>query len=132
MINGTVRAQVDKVRDTLWTGGISNPLEVIEQIKYLLFLKRLDEAQTALGRQANRMGGEQITNSIFPDGTDHRGRSQSDRRWSKFKDFSRDEEFTLFSEHMFPILRDELTKDSSGDNSTLFASLQHRASKGEL
>ena len=43
MITGDLKNKVDRVWDTFWSGGISNPLEVIEQITYLLFLKRLDE-----------------------------------------------------------------------------------------
>lgn len=43
MLTGEVRNQVDKIWDAFWSGGISNPMEVIEQMTYLLFIKRLDE-----------------------------------------------------------------------------------------
>jgi HsdM N-terminal domain len=43
MLTGEIRNQIDRFWDAFWSGGISNPLEVIEQITYLLFLKRLDE-----------------------------------------------------------------------------------------
>jgi hypothetical protein len=43
VLTGDPRNQVDRIWDTFWTGGISNPLEVIEQITYLLFLRRLDD-----------------------------------------------------------------------------------------
>ena len=46
MLTGEIRGQVDRLWDAFWSGGISNPLEVIEQITYLLFLRRLDELQT--------------------------------------------------------------------------------------
>ena len=46
MLTGEIRNQIDRIWDTFWSGGISNPLEVIEQITYLLFLKRLDEQET--------------------------------------------------------------------------------------
>ncbi len=46
MVTGTLKSQVDKVWDAFWSGGIANPLQVIEQITYLLFLRRLDELQT--------------------------------------------------------------------------------------
>ena len=46
MVTGTLKSQVDRVWDAFWSGGISNPLEVIEQITYLLFLRRLDDLQT--------------------------------------------------------------------------------------
>lgn len=45
MITGVIKSQIDKVWDAFWSGGISNPLEVIEQITYLLFLRRLDDMQ---------------------------------------------------------------------------------------
>ena len=45
MITGSVRNQVDAIWDAFWSGGISNPLEVIEQITYLLFIKMADERQ---------------------------------------------------------------------------------------
>ena len=46
MLTGTIRNQVDSIWNAFWSGGISNPLEVIEQITYLL-LKRVDELETA-------------------------------------------------------------------------------------
>jgi hypothetical protein len=43
MITGELKSKVDRIWDTMWSGGISNPLSVIEQLTYLLFIKRLDE-----------------------------------------------------------------------------------------
>ena len=43
MLTGEIRRQIDQVWDSFWTGGLSNPMEVMEQITYLLFLKRLDD-----------------------------------------------------------------------------------------
>ena len=42
MITGELKSQVDKIWEAFWTGGISNPLPVIEQFTYLLFIRRLD------------------------------------------------------------------------------------------
>lgn len=56
IITGELKSQVDSVWNASWTGGISNPLEVIEQITYLLFLKRLDDNQIATERKASRTG----------------------------------------------------------------------------
>ncbi|MFW0773818.1 type I restriction-modification system subunit M [Paenarthrobacter nitroguajacolicus] len=117
MITGEIKAQVDKVWNTFWSGGISNPLEVIEQITYLLFLKRLDENHTRAEKQANILG-EPIENAVFPEGLDPQGRPYSDLRWSKFKDFGQTEMFTLFQQSIFPFLRTELTKQSNGEDST--------------
>jgi type I restriction enzyme M protein len=46
MITGEIKTQVDSIWNAFWSGGISNPMEVIEQMTYLLFIKRLDELQT--------------------------------------------------------------------------------------
>lgn len=46
MITGEVRNKVDKIWEVFWTGGITNPLEVIEQFTYLLFIKQLDDVET--------------------------------------------------------------------------------------
>eukprot|EP01041_Mallomonas_annulata_P032189 gene32189-54626_t len=53
MLTGEKRSQIDKIWNAFWTGGVSNPLTVIEQITYLLFIKRLDELQTAKEQKAN-------------------------------------------------------------------------------
>ena len=117
MITGVLKSQVDRVWDAFWSGGISNPIEIIEQITYLLFLRRLDEAQTALERKANRTG-KPAERPIFPDGSDRFGRSYQDLRWSKFKSFDKTEMFTVFSESVFPFLREELPLQSDGSDSS--------------
>lgn len=117
MITGELKSQVDRLWDAFWSGGISNPIEVIEQITYLLFLRRLDEAQTALERKASR-SGKPVENPIFPDGTDRFGRSYQDLRWSRFKSFDKTEMFAVFSESVFPFLREELVRQSDGSDSS--------------
>ena len=57
MITGELRSKVDRIWDTMWSGGISNPLSVIEQLTYLLFIKRLDELHTLRERKAARTRG---------------------------------------------------------------------------
>ena len=64
MLTGEIRNQVDRIWDTFWTGGISNPLEVIEQLTYLLFIKRLDEVHTRRENRANTLG-QPIEDPIF-------------------------------------------------------------------
>lgn len=53
MITGEIKSKIDKIWNTFWTGGIANPLTVIEQFTFLLFIRRLDEEQTAKEKQAN-------------------------------------------------------------------------------
>ena len=54
MITGEIKSKIDRIWDTMWSGGISNPLSVIEQLTYLLFIKRLDELHTLKERKAAR------------------------------------------------------------------------------
>ncbi len=54
MITGETKSKIDRIWDTMWSGGISNPLSVIEQLTYLLFIKRLDELHTLKERKAVR------------------------------------------------------------------------------
>lgn len=104
MVTGTLKSQVDKVWDAFWTGGISNPLEVIEQITYLLFLRRLDELETREENRATRLK-RRMARRIFPEGDDPRGRPYQDLRWSRFRNFSSAEMFDVVAEHVFPFLR---------------------------
>lgn len=57
MITGELKSKVDKLWTTFWNNGISNPLSVIEQISYLLFIKRLDDLQLAQEKKIKRLGG---------------------------------------------------------------------------
>ena len=56
MITGELKSKIDSIWDTMWSGGISNPLSVIEQLTYLLFIKRLDELHTRKEGKAVRTG----------------------------------------------------------------------------
>jgi len=112
MLTGEIRSQVDRIWDAFWTGGISNPLEVMEQITYLLFLRRLDDQQLLKENLANRTR-QPIQDPVFPTGKDPKKRPYKDLRWSSFKNASPAEMFTLVSEHVFPFLR-----TLGGDGST--------------
>lgn len=54
MLTGELRSKIDAVWNAFWAGGIANPLEVIEQITYLLFMRGLDEAHTLEENKATR------------------------------------------------------------------------------
>ena len=69
MLTGEIRSQIDQIWNAFWSGGISNPLEVIEQITYLLFLKRLDEQEIAEELKANREK-KPMQKRFFPEGKD--------------------------------------------------------------
>ena len=68
MIAGTIKSQVDQVWNAFWSGGISNPLEVIEQITYLLFIRRLDDIQTLCLNQRART--KKAVPLVFPEDKD--------------------------------------------------------------
>ncbi|MFO1184774.1 MAG: class I SAM-dependent DNA methyltransferase [Bauldia sp.] len=112
MITGPIRSQIDQIWNAFWSGGISNPLEVIEQITYLLFIRRLDDLQTLEENKAARLK-QPVERRVFPEGKDGKGRPFADFRWSRFKNFSAPEMFTVISEHVFPFLR-----TLGGDQST--------------
>ena len=68
MITGELRNKVDKIWETFWTGGITNPLSVIEQFTYLIFIKSLDDKQIREEMDANLLGIEPkiIFNEKYP------------------------------------------------------------------
>src|SRR5213083_2017389 len=112
MLTGEIRNQIDLIWDAFWAGGIANPLEVIEQITFLLFIRRLDDLHTLEENKANRLT-QPIERRIFPEGSDPKGRPYEDLRWSRFKNLAAKEMFDVVGEHVFPFLR-----DLGGDNST--------------
>ena len=112
MVTGEIRNQIDQIWNSFWSGGIANPLEVIEQFTYLLFIRRLDELHTLEERKAVRLK-RPIERRIFPQGKDPKGRPYDDLRWSRFKHFAPAEMFTVIGEHVFPFLR-----TLGGDGST--------------
>jgi len=104
MLSSELRNQIDRIWDAFWSGGISNPLEVIEQITYLLFLRRLDDLQTLEENKARTLK-RRIEKRVFPEGKDSRGRPYDDVRWSRFRHFAPAEMFAIVDEHVFPFLR---------------------------
>ncbi len=89
MITGELKSQVDRIWETFWTGGISNPLTVIEQFTFLLFLRRLDENQTTQEKKANLLGTP-LKSPLY-------SASQTRFRWSSFKDKDPETMFALFT-----------------------------------
>jgi type I restriction enzyme M protein len=104
MLTGDIRNQVDTIWNSFWTGGISNPLEVIEQITYLLFLRRLDDLHTVEELKATRLK-KPMERRVFPEGVDPKGKPYDEMRWSRFKDAEARAMFETVSEHVFPWLR---------------------------
>jgi type I restriction enzyme M protein len=74
MLTGEIRNQIDSIWNDFWAGGVANPLSVIEQMTYLLFIKRLDDLHTLEERKSERLN-KPMERHIFPAGTDDKGRS---------------------------------------------------------
>lgn len=97
MITGETKSKVDSIWDTMWSGGVSNPLSVIEQLTYLLFIKRLDEIQTLKEAKASRTK-QPIEEPIFSP-------KQKRLRWSQFKELAPEKMFEVVSGEVFPFIK---------------------------
>ena len=97
MITGELKSKVDKIWDTMWSGGISNPISVVEQLTYLLFIKRLDELHTLKERKAQRLN-QPIEDPVFSADQDH-------LRWSRFKDTAPESMFNTVKDEVFPFIK---------------------------
>lgn len=93
------KSQIDKLWETFWSNGISNPLTVIEQISYLFFIKELDDREILAEKKSSRTG-KPIENPIF-----NSTPKQQNMRWSKFKDFQAGEMFKIMQEDIFPFIK---------------------------
>lgn len=107
MLTGELRNRVDKVWEAFWTGGIANPLTVIEQITYLLFIKRLDELETREELKTNMLGGTA--------GRKYFGPEQQDLRWSRFKNFAPEKMYSIFTSDkgVFALMKNLATENGS-------------------
>lgn len=104
VLTGELRNQIDRIWDAFWSGGIANPLEVLEQLTYLLFIRRLDDLETLEERKAQRTG-QPMARRLFPEGRDSHDRPYEQLRWSRFKELAAGEMFELVAESVFPFLR---------------------------
>ena len=99
VLTGELRNQIDRIWDAFWSGGIANPLEVLEQLTYLLFIRRLDELETLEERRSQR-SDQPMRRRIFPEGS-------QELRWSRFKELGEAAAmFRLVGDQVFPFLRE--------------------------
>ncbi|MBT8245377.1 MAG: SAM-dependent DNA methyltransferase [Winogradskyella sp.] len=89
MITGEIKSKIDKIWNDFWTGGIANPLTVIEQFTYLIFIKQLDDKQNRMEKQASLLGVP-MDKPIY---TEH----LKPLRWSSFKHKDPEVLFDLFT-----------------------------------
>lgn len=96
-----LRSQVDQLWDKFWTGGLSNPLDAIEQFSYLLFLKRLDESEDRREKQARRRNQPFVP------------RIPVEMRWSHWRNFQAEPALRHLKEQVFPWFRELGDAESS-------------------
>ncbi|MFM7015925.1 MAG: N-6 DNA methylase, partial [Bacteroidota bacterium] len=107
MITGELKSQIDKVWESFWTGGLSNPITVIEQLTYLLFIRRLDELQTQKEYQASILK-KPIDQPIFQ-------ANEDDIRWSRFKNMDPEVMYRQFTKQdgVFDFLKNVGTRSAA-------------------
>ena len=105
MITGELKNKVDGIWDVFWASGLTNPLDVIEQITYLMFIHDLDEADTRRSKESAMLGlpfesifaGEVEVGDRTIDGTQ--------LKWSVFHDFPAAKMYTTVQEWVFPFIK---------------------------
>lgn len=98
MVTGAIKNKVDKIWTDIWAGGITNPLTVIEQLTYLMFVRSLDEKELETEEFEN-MTGEKM-DKIFPQSA--AGQSM---RWSKFKNNDPRDIYDIIAQRVFPAIK---------------------------
>lgn len=110
MITGEMRNKVDSIWDTIWTGGITNPITVLEQITYLMFMKLLDDNQLKAEGAASSLGVP-LEKKVFKDGIcviSEEPRIETDYqnlRWSNFHQLKPDQMLSVIRTYVFPFIK---------------------------
>ena len=110
MITGEMRNKVDSIWDTIWTGGITSPITVLEQITYLMFMKLLDDNQLKAEGTANSLGVP-LKNKIFKDGIcviSENPRVETEYknlRWSNFHQLEPGQMLSVIQTYVFPFIK---------------------------
>lgn len=106
MITNELKSQVDKIWETFWTGGISNPLTVVEQFTFLIFIKSLDTAQTKIDKR-KRLDSK--VKDIFSKENEH-------LRWQNVHLKTAEDMFLTFQTQMFPFIKTLSDEQSAFSN----------------
>lgn len=107
MITGELKNKVDKIWEVFWTGGVTNPLAVIEQFTYLLFIRGLDDLENKRENEALLLGLDH--KKTFPEDKHH-------LRWHQFKNFEAEKMYKVVAEEVFPFI-----KTLHGDKESAYA-----------
>ena len=114
MITGELRNKIDRLWETFWTGGITNPLDVVEQMTYLMFIHDLDETDNLRAKESAMLGLPH--QSIFAGEVQVGERTVAGEqlKWSRFHDFPAGQMYSVVQELVFPFIKGLHTdKDSA-------------------
>lgn len=116
MLTGELKNKIDRLWETFWTGGITNPLDVVEQMTYLMFLHDLDAADNQRAKESAMLGLPH--KSIFAGDVTvgERCISGNQLKWSVFRDFPAGQMYAVVQEWAFPFL-----KELHGDKESAYA-----------
>jgi type I restriction enzyme M protein len=118
MLTPTIKSKVNDLWNKFWSGGISNPLNAIEQITYLLFMKQLDENDISQRRKSEFKGEKykSVFDGIYyPPGVERikeNAIKKNDLRWSNVNRGPSDDIFRKMQTQVFPFIRDLGETDS--------------------
>ena len=113
MITGELKNKIDSLWDIFAAGGIVNPLTVIEQITYLMFIHDLDDADNTKAKECAMLGLP--FESIFADEVDIAGRKVNGKtlKWSVFHDFPAGRMYSVMQDDVFPFIKNLHTDKNS-------------------
>ena len=105
MLTGELRNKIDRLWETFWTGGITNPLDVVEQMTYLMFIHDLDETDNLRAKESAMLGlpYESIFTGEVRIG--ERMVAGEQLKWSRFHDFPAGKMYTVVQEQVFPFIK---------------------------
>ena len=105
MITGELKSKIDGLWEIFWTGGLTNPLDVIEQMTYLMFIRDLDDADNLHAKEAAMLGLPH--KSVFADEVQigERTIEGNQLKWSVFHDFPAAKMYSTMQEWVFPFIK---------------------------
>ena len=105
MVTGELKSKIDNLWEIFWTGGLTNPLDVIEQMTYLMFIRDLDDADNVRAKEAAMLGLPH--KSIFAGEIQIGDRKidGSQLKWSTFHDFPAAKMYSTMQEWVFPFIK---------------------------
>ena len=105
MLTGELRNKIDRLWETFWTGGITNPLDVVEQMTYLMFIHDLDATDNLRAKESAMLGLPH--KSIFSGEVQIGERTVAGEqlKWSRFHDFPAGQMYSVVQEFVFPFIK---------------------------